>query len=327
MLISILALVTTAAGLGHPDGPVFAEQARAACAAPVGDRPQVEGVRVEPLATAPGDLPGLKVVDTATGGWMTVYHDPASEAAAHARAACLGSQLALLAQAVGDQRRDARWASVVFTTDPDYIPPRDGVDTRWTVATTQAGGLDKASRRKVVAVIPHEQVHDFQKRAGAETPRWFHEGHAEWVGRRVTAVIDPEMGERLADQGSADLAASTTPVDLMRWGGISVKPEAILRQVSAADRERMMADPTWSPPGPFTFGPDDMQSDESNMAARYQAAWTVFDAMERAHGGVVVRDWVRDVTSAEGRVSADAIQETAKTALGEDIVGRLETLD
>jgi hypothetical protein len=69
----------------------FADQAKAACAAPVGQRPRLAGIRIERLAADPGDLPKLRIIDQRNGSWMLAYYDPAGEQAAYARAACLGA--------------------------------------------------------------------------------------------------------------------------------------------------------------------------------------------------------------------------------------------
>src|SRR5215217_833873 len=90
-------------------------QAIAACSAPVGERPMVDGVAVRDQAGAPGDLPAIVVTDQASGAWMTLYYDAPSESIARARASCFGAQLVLLRTLTGDERRDARWSSVVFS--------------------------------------------------------------------------------------------------------------------------------------------------------------------------------------------------------------------
>jgi hypothetical protein len=323
MLAIFVGFTIAAAGIAQDDD-AFSTQVRVACVAPLGARPIVEDIVVQPVAAANGDLPALRVAVVSTGAWMTVYHDAASEDVAWARASCLGAQLRLLGEATGDRRRDGRWASVVFTVDEGYIPPRDGTDIRWIVTTVAGIGLDAAAQDKLVAVIPHEQVHAFQRRLGAQTPRWFHEGHAEWIGRQVTSILSPAHATEQTEAGAAALAASRSPVALRQWGGVSIRREAILRQVSADDRARMEADPAYAPPGPFSFGPNDMQSDESNAAARYQAAWSLFRDLAQAHGPETVRNWVREATETGSRVSHDDLLSSARRALGSDLSTRFE---
>ncbi|TLX22839.1 hypothetical protein [Thermomonas fusca] len=300
-------------------------QLREACAAEVGTKPKVDGVEVR-LQPPPrdGDLSSLRVSHLRTGAWMTVFYDTVSADVAWARAACLGGQIGLLAEATADNRRGARWFSVAFTSDAGYLPPRDGSDTRWVVATSPDGRLPEASQRKLLVVIPHEQVHAYQKRAGAQTPRWFHEGHAEWFGRKISQEVAPQVAKEDADRSEAALGASEVPVALKRWGGVRVKREAILRQVSEQDRKRMETDPGYSPAGPFSFGPDDMESDESNTAARYQAAWALFHDLEKAHGTAAVLAWVEAVTRAGETLTSDQIVASANAALGGDMAPRLQ---
>lgn len=300
-------------------------QLREACSADVGTRPEVDGVEVRLLPPSQDDhLSGLRVSHVRTGAWMTVFYDAVSADAAWARAACLGGQIGLLAEATADARKDARWFSVAFTSDAGYLPPRDGSDTRWVVATLPDGRLPEASQRKLLVVIPHEQVHAYQKRAGTQTPRWFHEGHAEWLGRKISREIAPQVAEEDAGRSDAALRASEVPVALKRWGGVRVKREAILRQVSEQDRKRMETDPSYSPPGPFSFGPDDMESDESNTAARYQAAWALFHDLEKAHGTAALQAWVKTVTEVGEKLTSDQIMVSANAAFGGDMTPRLQ---
>ncbi|MDQ0248774.1 hypothetical protein J2W22_000821 [Sphingomonas kyeonggiensis] len=302
----------------------FEAQARAACASPVGTRPGLPGITIEAIGAAGTDLPHLHITDRVSGGSMHAYYDPISEHAAWSRAACLGAQMRLLHAETGAVWRNARWSSVVFTAHADYIPPRSASEKRWTIATAPDGSLTPAAQHMAVVVMPHEQVHAFQKRLGADTPRWFHEGHAQWISRKVVAVLAPEAGREDARQGAQALESSTEPVALARWGGMQVKPEAILRQVGPEEREKIKADPHYAPPGPFSFGPGDMVSDERNTPARYEAAWRVFASLEAAHGTAQVEAWAGELTAAGGSVTPARIQETAQAAFREDLSRRLQ---
>jgi hypothetical protein len=296
---------------------------RAACAAPVGARPAIKGLRIEAIPAAAGDLAFLRISDAASGGWMRLYYDAGSERAAWARAACLGAQIRLLAQETGGAWRNAHWSAVVMTRDATYAPPIRDAETRWPIRVQPDGTIDSERQRSLIETIPHEQVHAFQGRAGAITPRWFHEGHAEWIARKVTAIIDPERASAQSAGYAAKLRGSTTPVALGAWGGLRVKPEAILRQLSPADRRRKEADPGFVPPGPFSFGPDDMVSDESNTGARYEAAWRLFAKLEAERGSAAVRDWVNGLTAKSGRLASDAIVADAATSLKADLAPQL----
>lgn len=323
--LGLFVALAVAPAVPAPAADAFGTSARAACRAPVGTRPAIAGIRVEAeAAPAAGELPFLRITDTASGGWMRLFHDAGSERAARARAACLGAQIRLLAQLTGGVWRDAHWSAVVLTQSAAYAAPKRDAETRWHVQVNADGQLDAERQRNLVETIPHEQVHAFQKRIGADTPRWFHEGHAEWLGRKVTAIIDPARAAAQSASYADTLRVSTTPVALSAWGGMRVKPEAILRQLSPEDRRRKEADPSFVPPGPFSFGPDDMVSDESNTGARYEAAWRVFRGLETAKGATPVRDWANAATARPGRVATDAIVAAAKTALGTDLAPQLK---
>lgn len=316
MLHLLLAL-----GLGSPAiAAVQADPLEQACRAPAGDRPELAGIVLSDQPAGPGDLPAIRATSTATGAHMLVYYDAISEAAARARAACLGAQLALLEREVGDDRRDAEWDSVVFTADRAYAPPRaDAARTRWPVHTSADGGLDDAAHTLVVHVMPHEQVHEYQTRAGARLPRWFAEGHATWVGLKVEARLDPESARAEILKNEADLSGAVPPLDLAGWGGMQVKPEAVLRQLSPEDRARKLADPSFQPSGTFRFGPDDLISDESNTSARYAGAWKVFVGLEQRHGADAVKAWVAEVTASSERLTPAALVASAQARFGEDI--------
>lgn len=297
------------------------------CHAPIGARPNLPGIVLEDQLATPGDLPAIRVISTSTGAHMLVYYDAISEPAARARAACFGAQLALLEREVGDDRRDAEWDSVVFTTADDYAPPRgDNVVTRWVILTTEQGQLSEAAERLILSTMPHEQMHEYQTRAGAKLPRWFSEGHATWVGLKVLAQLDPSRAvvERLKREN--DLAASTQSLMLGEWGGLQPKPEAILRQLSPEDRIRFLNDPTFKAQGAFTFGPDDMIGDESNSLARYGAAWKIFLGLEERHGAVAVHAWVSEMTQTgtTTRLSSATVAASIQSRFNEDITPLLE---
>lgn len=291
-----------------------------ACSAPLGERPQAAGILIVPEAPGANDLPSLRVTLEATGHFMRVFFDEGSERAAWSRAACLGRQLDLLTTALGDPRRDAEWFSVVFTQDADYIPPRGPEDKeRWPILIGADGGFPDLSQRMVVVTMPHEQVHDFQKRAGAIPPRWFSEGHATWVGLAITEQLDPAAARTDRDRLFGDLARSTSPANLAQWGSVRPRPEAIMRQVSAEDRARMQADPSYMPSGTFSFTSADLIGDESNMLARYAASLKVFEELEARHGARAVHDWAREVTAGSGRITPDILAESVSTHFGESL--------
>lgn len=300
------------------------QQVQRACIAPAGTQPKVAGIRIEQRRSNGRDLGILRVTDAASGGWMNVYFDQTASRIAKARAACLGYQIHLLAIATGNVWRTPQWYSVVFTKTANYIPPRRTREKRWHIKVNKDGSLTGRSQEMVTLVMPHEQVHAFQQRAGATTPRWFHEGHAEWIARKIAKVIAPQAA-RAQDRGYSDaLKALGRSPKLSAWGGVSVTREAILRQASPADRRRMEADPNFVPAGPFSFGPADMTSDESDTGARYEAAWRAFRTLEDSHGTRTVEAWAASITAGGGAVRNEEVLAQAHAAFGEDLAPRLK---
>jgi hypothetical protein len=327
MLIASLAM----AGMVAPPQPErkFVAKARVACAAPVGTRPKIKGIRIERVNASAGDLPKLRITDLESGGWMYAYYDSTSERAAWARAACLGAQLRLLDVELSGARRSAQWYGAVFAAAP-YVPPASETVTRWHVPVRSDGALLEEGQNMVLLTMPHEQVHGFQMRAGARVPRWFGEGHAEWLSRFVKQAIAPAAAQKDALGYEVDLAKATMPVALGSWGGLKIKREAIFRQVSEEERRKMEVNPRYYPPmnaRSFKFGPNDLTGDESDPSltrARYEAAWRTFRDLEAAHGKAAVQRWVMNLTSQAGDVSATRIKEQAQAEMGEDISARLK---
>lgn len=300
-------------------------QARTACAAPIGTRSQLPGITIEPAAASGGDLAYLRITDHRSGGWLHAYYDPAAEPAAWARAACIGAQIRLLDAETGGAWPKGRWSSVVFTPRTDYIPPRSASEKRWMIATAPDGTLTPAGQHMTVVVLPHEQVHAFQKCLGADTPRWFHEGHAQWISRKVVAVVAPESGRDVARKGAQALAESTEPVALARWGGMQVKPEAILRQVSPEERKKIKADPHYAPPRPVQLqaGRHGQRRKQHRRTLRSGVASLRWPG-DGAWRGKGREAWVEKLTTLGDTVTSARIQEAAQLDLQEDLRGRLQ---
>lgn len=282
--------------------------------------PAAPGVQIED-AQSDDDLLKLFRVTAGNGAFLHIYFDDASEVVARRYANCLGTQLHLLAQELSDDREGVQWASVVFTADMQYIPPRgDEIKTRWVIFTDPAAPKYQQPRRMVIQTLPHEQVHDFQSRNGAITPLWFAEGHATWAGLRITRMLDAEAARLDREERLSELRTADGPLNLAGWGQRRVKREAILRQVSPADRARMESDPKFVPKGgSYTFTMEDFESGETMAGARYAAAMIMFEGLEQRHGAEKVRRWVLDITSTPGVVSQDQLVASAKTHFGEDL--------
>lgn len=304
--------------------PVVESELVAACSASIGETHQLPGLRISE-DQPDGNFASLRLESEASGGWMRVYFDAGSERAARSRAACLGAQIALLEEQLADDRRDARWDDVIFTTDATYAPPRgDEVQNRWIIHAAADGSLDEGDEDLITTVIPHEQVHEYQKRAAPVGPRWFREGHASWVGFKVALQLAPDRAARVIAEREAAIADVSESLALGHWGGLQVRPEAILRQLSFEDRARKLADPTFQPNGTFQFGPGDVISDEGNATARYAAAWRIFVDLEAKHGADAVRGWANDLTSIPERLTNEQVVDLARERFGEDLGPLLE---
>lgn len=295
-------------------GPSRAEVATA-CSAPDGENPRIAAIEISAMPAAAKDLPFVAIRNRADGASARIYHDPALRAVAESRAACFGGLLFLLAPLIPDARHNVEWASIVLTRDRGYIPPRAGSERRWIVPNF-GGRWDADAIRFLVTVMPHEEVHHSQaSRRLKKLPRWFQEGHAEWVGLKVTEMVRPDLARDRRDGLSAELAAEPA-VQLGSWGGVKIKDEAIERQLSLADRERRAREPGYMPPGPFNFGAGDFAEDNVNQEQRYAAALALFEGLERRHGPAAVAAWVSAALDAD---KSDAIIATATDILGEDI--------
>ncbi|WP_109807566.1 hypothetical protein [Sphingosinithalassobacter portus] len=315
MRIAFLALAVAAAAISpafaaaHPSGDDSTALIDA-CRAPESATRTVPGIAVADIPAAAGDLPGLLIRDATNQAEARLYYEPAFEQMARAHAPCWGAMLRDLAQVVPETRLGIRWASIVLTSDRDYVPPRDGTDARWTALVD---GDEAHLEQFLFLVMPHEETHSVQTARRDGLPRWFEEGHAEWAALQVTALVRPEVAA--AQRARHAAAATDADAHLGAWGSMRVSPEAIRRQLSPEDQQRFDKDPDFDPPGPFHFGPGDIVSDESNLETRYAAALALFDALEAAHGTSAVREWIAAVLADP---EADPVA-LARTMLGEDL--------
>ena len=228
-----------------------------------------------------------------------------------------------LAGSIGVDPSSVKWSEVVLTRDENYTPPRDKEEVvRWPVPLTSTGMLESLGREQLFSTIPHEQVHAIQKVFG-ELPRWFSEGMAEWAGLRATKLVAPTLYEKRKKQLDAALELSTTPAALKSWGSVKPKPEAILRQLTPEQKQRMASEPGYFPPGPFTFGPDDFISDESNTLARYAASLRVFEEIERSSSLEAMQTWFDAIRDLPSPKQTSDIVRLAKDATGVDISGTI----
>lgn len=215
------------------------------------------------------------------------------------------------------------WHSIVFTADPDYQPPRTANEVRWTVPATAEGRLTPRGEEMLFAVIPHEQVHAVQKTAHPSLPRWFSEGHASWIELQITSRTRPGHVAEQRRRQQETLAAVDGPLNLGAWGGLRPRREAIYRQVSREDQERMERDPEFAPSGSFRFGPGDLMPDEVEQAPRYAASLRLFEDLERQAGADAMARWQRAVWADPGPMNNARLTALAREHLGQDIGERL----
>lgn len=277
---------------------------------------------IRALPPDPADnLPGVQVTDTELS--FSMFRDDPDAKVAGDAAVDLANAYRILADAVGVSATDVKWAQVSFTRNSNYRPPRHQDIARWTVPLEPDGMLGLRGQRDLYYVIPHEQVHAIQENFG-QLPRWYAEGMATWAGLKAAEVIQPHVAAEKRAELSRERDAVTEPLKLTAWGGIRPRPEAILRQITAEQRQRMADEPGYMPPGPFNFGPDDMVSDESNTAARYAASLAVFEAMEAKAGADQMRAWIAEVTRLPDPKKSSDIARLANEVTGVDISGMLE---
>lgn len=288
---------------------------QAACAPDATPDTTLADVAVQAMPAAPGDLPYYEARSRASNASVRIYHDPDLADAAAAKVACFMGLLDLLPAAVPEARSQHRWSPMVITRNTNYIPPKRDGELRWVneFGEFDAAGWSPRTIDFLVNVMPHEETHLLQGRA--RLPRWFQEGHAEWAGLQVTEQVRPDLAQQERARRRRDAAALTAP-RLGAWGGVRVKPDAIERQLSAEDRARRARDPSYVPPGPFSFGPDDMAADNGDEEGRYGAALALFDGLEARHGRAAVQAWVSAVLASADKPDIVVL---ARALLGEDI--------
>jgi hypothetical protein len=311
-LLAAIALFVAGMGATHAQAAdVVTAAARSACSDLGAVTPK--SVKIT-HSTRGGDLPYFQARDDASGASIRVYHDASLKRLAGRKVRCLSSLLSVLRAYIPDRSRHIVWSPMVITRDPEYRWERSKQEPRWVLRLPDGVWRGDADAFLFVT-IPHEQVHVRQMAlSAARMPRWFLEGHAEWAGLHATALVRPS----LADAKRRNVLAAKEKrgaMNLKAWGSIRVKREAILRQLSPADRARAEQDPQFTPEGPFEFRPGDYEAPIPEDAY-YGGSLAVFEALERRHGTQSVERWVAAVlASGDGK----RIGPLAKSILGEDL--------
>lgn len=276
-------------------------------------------LKIAQLRTQTDDLPVLRTVDLMTGMVYRTYYDAAVEEVTHTFISDMAAMYRELAHLVAADPGLVEWAAVAFIKDSAYVPPRHGREVRWSILIDNSGQLGSAGITDFYQILPHEQVHAVQGTFKPGLPRWFSEGMAEWAGLQVTQRRQPDLAERRRADLRHAYESINGPLDLSAWGGVTVKREAFLRQVTSEQRARIEVDSTYSPPGPFNFSPDDFISDESNTLARYGGSLALFEMLEAAAGHEKMRSWFRAVWQADGRLNTEALISLANEHTGIDL--------
>lgn len=265
------------------------------------------------------DLPFVRVVNMSNGAVFRVYFDEGSRKIAEESVRSLAAFYEQLARIMNVEAAAVDWSSIVFTQNKNYAAPRLDREVRWTVRVDETGRLGAEGLEDLYQTIPHEQVHAVQKTFVENLPRWFAEGQAEWGGLQVTERWQP----KLAEKRRADLANTVSqppqPLNLRGWGGVRIKPEAILRQLTPEQREKMQKDPNYEAAGPFTFTSADYISDESNTLARYGAAMNLFAALEKSAGRAKMFSLFKDVWKYERGLTTDLLLPLVLKNTGSDV--------
>jgi len=268
-----------------------------------------------------GDLLGVRVMDPDRRLVFRVYFDSTCRAVALKAIPTIANMYAMLSQSVGADPSQIEWAALAFVTDTAYVPPRNAGEIRWSVTVEPSGVLGTRGEHDLYLTVPHEQVHSIQNSLSEGAPRWFQEGQAEWAGLRVTQTWRPLLAAKKREEDAAAYAG--LPRQLAAWGSVRVKREAILRQMTPEQRARQAQDSTYTPPGPWKFGPSDFVSDESETAARYGAALALFYELERAGGSSQLVNWNHRLWDEPKVLTTKLLTASIREYFGLDIAPRL----
>lgn len=260
-------------------------------------------------------LKSFAVTDRVAGAKFKVYFDAASASAAKDSIPILASMYRDLSNFADISPDKVKWDDVLFARNSDGLVV---ANKPWDMDVDADGRLSEEGTRSLYVTIPHEQTHATQDRI-QKIPRWYAEGQATWVGILATEKRAPESARAERDRLTAALKESTTPVALHSWGGLIVKKEAFIRQMTPEQRIKFEKDSILPLGGHWKFGPDDMISDESNTTARYAAAFKIFERIERESDRKALQAWFKAVREAKTPITNDVLVSLAMTHTKVDI--------
>jgi hypothetical protein len=251
------------------------------------------------------DLPSFIVSDKDRNFSFKIFFEEELENIAKESWPILNKLYVDLALNAGLLPSEVNWAEIAFVTDENYMPPRKNGIVRWKVVHPVADKLSGAVIEKLYVFIGHEQTHSIQNKIICDSPRWLEEGQAMWNELKVTEKWSSAVARAEWLRYEQDFKNLNDDLNLDGWGGIIVKPEAIERQLTSEQKMKMKEHPNYSPPGPFSFGPDDMMSDESNSGARYFVSMQIIDYLEKQLGNEKLKLFFNDVYKLESCSSSD----------------------
>lgn len=270
------------------------------------------------------DLAYLRAVNLTSGAVFRVYFDEISKPEAEKAVPVLAQLYEEVASLTVADAGKVNWAAVVFSTDENYVPPRNEGEVRWKIRVDKNGKLGAQGIKDLYQIIPHEQTHALESTFIPKSPRWFSEGLASWVEANILKKWQPELARQWREESAVERAKVTVPLNLKGWGGVSVKREAILRQVTSEVRARMEKDPTFMPPGPFKLQPGDFLSDESNTAARYAEALNLFIKLDERAGRQKFQNFLKGIWEQISELNTDEIAARINKQLNMDISDSLK---
>jgi len=274
-------------------------------------------IKIDEITKA-NDLAGFNVTNTTNNQKFDVYYAPELKSAAFQALSVLDKMYTELAVNAGAVPKDVKWAELAFVTDENYIPPRSEGVVRWKIVHPVQENLSDIAIERIHLLISHEQTHSIQSRIVCDSPRWFEEGQAMWNELKVAEKWNSDLAhaERLSyEQKFREIEGD---LNLDNWGGIKVKPEAIQRQLTPEQKQKMEEDPSYFPSGPFSFGPGDFISDESNTEARYFVSLTIFELLEKRLGSDKLKSLFNDVYQMSS-CESEELKEFIKSKYGVDI--------
>lgn len=272
-------------------------------------------------AAAEGALSALDVVSSSDGLRFRVYHDAPSGEAARAVAPELAEGYRRVARLVGFPVARAQWFDVLFTVAPESVRKRSAGDRKWVIPVMPDGGLGNDGWSMLVTML-HEQTHAIQSSARPDRrlPRWFQEGQATWAGLSAARSWKPRL-VAVEEERHAAFLRRPQRASLATWGGVRVKKEALLRQVSEDQRETVRQGGNVD--GPFSFGPGDFEQDTDAELYRYAAAAALFRRLEADAGRERLVAWFKALWAEPGELTTELLVERAQEVLGQDIRAEL----